>query len=607
VTSRNERLIKYLGLGFTEFVEDQKNWGQIYFKDQAKDLENKANSGRMMIELNAFIGDVLSFYIEDRFRNSNLVTANDITSIVDIGDSFSFRFVGPAAASNDQNFYLEVPATTGSVGNYIPNMRYAINFKNVQLQNNNGIVFEALSDVDFTKVNISSSLNAKVSARNAAGLPTHFLLKTTAPVMAGKTVTETFTLGEYEEMKTLNLSNKNVLQIIDVIDSDGDAWEEVEHLVQDVVFEGVKNTAADNESVPYVLKIKSVPKRFITRVDPKTGVTRMTFGNGKSSDIGKNIVPDPSLIALDLKGKLTFAPTSIDPQDFLKSRNLGLAPYNTTLTVRARVGGGKITNTAVSSLTTIVSREADFNSSGLSTAEVGRTLSSFSTRNLQPIQGGDDAPTITELKAMISSQHAAQNRVNTREDYIARTMSMPSIFGKVFRVSPTTNYNSQTGVQLYILAKNYQDQITACSDTMKRNIKNYLSMFGRMGQGIDLLDGKIINIGVEYTIVVVPGKNKSVVKVATMNSVKDFFKRTNWQMRQPINLDELRCLIKDIDGVYSISDLKIVNKANIQNDLQYSETVYDISGNTRNNIIFCPANSMFEVKFPDIDIKAGVV
>lgn len=608
MTSRNERIIKYLGLGYQEFVDDQIKWANIYFKDLAQDLNKEASSARMMIDLNSYIADILSFYIEDRFRNTNLVTANNPNSIVDIGHGIGFKFKGPTAASDIQNFYIEVPATTGSVGNYIPDMRYAFNFREVQLQSTNGVIFEAVDSVDFSTINISSSQAAKISRRSTSGTPTHFVLKTTQRVVAGKTVTETFNVGDYQSMRTIKLSNKNVLDILSVVDSSGDKWEEVEYLVQDVVFEMKKNTAIDSADVPYVLKIKSVPKRFITKLDPKTGVTSLTFGNGKSEDIGDSIVPDPAMIALDLKGKLTFPATSIDPQDFLKNRNLGLAPYNTTLTIKCRVGGGKVTNTAANSLNSIISKEIDFNSaSGLNVAETNNTLNSFTTRNLTPIEGGDDAPTIPELKALISANFAAQNRVNTRPDYIARIMSMPSALGQVFRVSPVGNCNSNAGVQIYLLAKNSQNQISVCSETMKKNIKNYLSIFTRMNQGIDLLDGEVINIGVEYTIVVTPGKNKSEVKTKTLLKVKDFFEINKWQLRQPINIDELRCLIKDVDGVYSISELKIINKANIQNSLLYSSKVYDIQGNTRNNIIFCPANSIFEVKYPNSDIKVGVI
>lgn len=607
MTNRNERLIQYLGLGYTEFVEDQIKWGEIYYKEFAKDLRNKASSQRMHVDLNAYIGEILAFYLEDRFRNSNLVTANNINSIVNWAPTMGYKFGGPTAASDSQPFYLEVPATTGSTGEYIPDLRYAINYKDVQLQNTNGIVFEALEDVDFKQVNLSSSLNYRTSDRDSSGVPTWFVIKQTAKVMAGKTITETFTIADYEPLRKILIGTKNVLQIIDVKSTDGEKWEEVNYLAQDVVFEAVRNYAADSEDVPYVLKMKSAPRRFVTEVDPKTGITSLTFGNGKASDIGRSIVPDPAQVAIDLKGKLTFAPAFVDPQDFLKSRNLGLAPYGTTLTVRARVGGGKVTNTAANSLNSVISKVPDFSSSGLDVAKVNRVLNSFTTRNLNSIQGGDDAPTIPELKSLISANFAAQGRVNTREDYIVRIMSMPSIFGKVFRVSPVGNCSGNTGVQIYLLAKNDMGHIVTCSETMKKNIKQYLSLTTRMRQGIDLLDGKVINIGVEYTVVVAPGYNKSKVKLETLLKVKEHFKIDNWQPNQAIFLDEIRCAIKDVEGVVAISDFKIFNKSNIVNGLQYSTQVYDVGGNTRNNIIFCVPNSIFEVKFPDADIKVGAL
>ncbi len=607
MTTKNERLIKYLGLGYDNFVKDQLEWAKIYYPESAQNLENKASSARMMLDFNAFVGDVLSFYIEDRFRNSNLVTANDLTSIINNAESLGSKFNGPTAANGYTNFYLEVPSTTGSSGNYLPDMRYAINFKNVQLQNNKGVVFEALEDVDFSKTNISSSANVVVSKRDTSGQPQRFVLKTSKRVMAGKTQIETFAVGDFVPFKTIKLANKNVLQVLSVVDSSGNAWSEVDYLVQDLVFDGARNNLSDNQDVPYTLKIRAVPRRFIKKIDPKTGATTLVFGNGKVADVGNAIVPDPSLIALDLKGQLQFAPTSIDPQNFITSRTLGLSPYNTTLTIKVRTGGGKITNTAENSLTSIIGKDTDFSAAGLTTSELNNTLSSFTTRNTSPILEGDDAETVQEIKQNASAFFAAQNRLNTREDYIARTMSMPAIFGSVFRVYPIANCDKNGGVQLYILSKNAQEQLSVPSTTLKANIKNYLSLFTRMNQSIDLLNGKILNIGVEYTIVVQPGYNKSKVKFDTLLKVKSYFNINNWQLNQPIIIDEIRCLIKETEGVVSISNFTIKSKSNTIDGNQYSQEVYDISGNTRNNIIFGVPNGIFEVKYPDIDIKAGAI
>lgn len=606
--TRNDRIQKLLNLTQPTLLKDLLDYSKIYFPNSSKDLDKESSSGRMMLEQAAAIGDILSFYIEDRFKNSNFLTANDVRSLVSKAETFGYKFRGPVAASDVTNFYLEVPAITGSGGNYIPDMRYAINFKNVQLQNGNGIFFEATEDVDFSTVNISSSLEVVVSKRNAAGVPTNFALKTSAQVVAGKTVTETFTVGDYSPFKKIELANKNIIDILSIKDSDGENWYEVDYLVQDTVFEGVKNNnQSDAADVPYVMKIKTVPRRFVKRNDPITGKTSLTFGTGKAVDVGSAIVPDPSFVAIDLKGKLTFASPFVDPQDLIQSRTLGLAPYNTTLTIKARSGGGLVTNTAVNSLTDITGKIADFNSAGLDTTLLNATLSSFSTRNLTPIEGGKDAETIEELKQYVPAYFATQGRVNTKEDYAVRVLTMPAKFGNVFRAYPTNNYDKQGGVSIFVLAKSNVGQLSLANRSLKNNIKTYLSSFTRMNQGIDIIDGKIINIGIDVTVVVQPGANKSEAKLMVINQLKDYFKIDNWQLNQPIIIDEIKCAIKDNPNILAISNFRIFNKSNLNDGSQYSEFSYDIKANTRNNIIFGIADGMFEVKFPNVDISVGAV
>jgi hypothetical protein len=603
-----EKTTKFLNLTQQTLLKDILDYSKIYFPESSKDLDKQSSSGRMMLEQAVFVGDILSFYLEDRFKNSNFSTANDIKSIVNKAESFGYKFRGPIAASDYTNFYLEVPAITGSAGNYIPDMRYAGLVSDVQLQNTVGVIFEAEESIDFSTVNISSSLECVISKRNAAGVPTNFILKTKAKVVAGKTVTETFSIGSYQPFKKIELSNKNVLEILSVKDSAGENWYEVDYLVQDVIFEGTKNTNPNESSdVPYILKIKSAPRRFVKRNDPLTGKTSLIFGTGKAVDVGSSTVPDPSLIAIDLKGKLSFSDPFVDPQDLIQSRTLGLSPYNTTLTIKARVGGGLITNTAENSLTDIVGKTFQFNSAGLDTTLLNQTLSSFSTRNLSSIQGGRDAETIEELKQFVPAYFATQGRVGTKQDYIVRTLTMPSIFGNVFRCYAMNNFDKQGGVQLFVLAKNNLGQLALPNFSLKKNIKTYLSRFVRQNQGIDILAGKIINIGIEYTIVVEPGFNKNEIKSNTLQKIKDYFKIENWQLNQPILSEKIRCLITDTEGVISIADFKILNKSNIIDGNQYSETSYDIKGNTRNNIIFCSPDSMFEIKFPNVDIKVGAV
>lgn len=604
---RNARIIKYLNLTFEDFVKDLKNSSRIYFPKNSRDL-SEASSAEMMIENAAYVGDVLSHYLENRFQNTNVLTANDPKALVNGAAALGYRFQGPSAATGLQNFYCEVPTATGSLGNYIPDMRYAINYKNVQLQNTNGIVFEAVEDVDFSKVNISSSQQTAISRRSNTGIPTHFILKATAQVVAGKTITETFSITDYKPFKQIQISQPNVLDIVSVVDSDGDSWYEVDYLAQDSIFEGILNPGADSQDVPYLLKIKTVPKRFTKTIDPSTGKATLTFGTGKAIDVGTPIIPNPTDLAIDLKGKLTFSANFIDPQNFLKTRNLGLAPYGTTLTVQARVGGGRVTNTSENSLNQIIGKQTDFSSAGLDVAELNNTLSSISTKNTEPLTGGQEAETIKEIQQNSTAFFAAQGRLNSREDYIARTLSMPSKFGKVFRVYGTTNTDRNGGVQLYVIAKNSQDQLIQAPLSLKKNIKNYLAKYTRLNQGIDILDAKIINIAIDYSIVVASGYNKSKVKIETLNKIKDYFNINNWQLNQPIIIDEIRVLIKETEGVVSIAEFEIYNKNNKIFDNTYSEYVYDVATNTKNGIVFAKPDSIFELRYPTTtDIKVSAI
>lgn len=606
---KSSQQTKYLNLDFDEFKKDLKEAAKIYFPKTSKDM-SEASSAMMMIENAAYIGEVLSFYIEDRFKNSNIHTAKDIDAIFTQARALGYPLRGPSAASGEQSFYLEVPAITGSYGGYIPDLSYALNFKNVQLQNSKGIVFETSDEVNFTKVNISSSSESRISRRDSGGYPTHFILKRKADVFAGKTVTEIVSVGAYKPWLQVEISEQNVIEVISVQDSGGgnNRWFEVDYAAQEAIFEGIQNLSSDSDDVEYSLKLKTVPKRFVRTINPKTGKTTLTFGPGKATEIGSPFVADPADIAIDLRGKLNFTPTSIDPQNFLKTRTLGLSPINTTLTIKCRVGGGIITNTAVNGLRDVIGKEYDLNGVNLDTTELNNTLGSFSTTNEEPLVNGLEAETPEEIKQNAAAYHAAQGRLVTKEDYIARCLSLPTKFGKVFRAYATISNEKQGGVQVYIIVLNHLGQLSSPSDTLSKNLKTYLGQFARMGQGIDILSGKIINIGVEYTVVVASGHNKTKVKLDTLKKVKDFFNIRNWQLNQPIIIDDIRMLIKNTEGVVSISDINIVNRNNIVNENTYSSEIYDIKGNTKNGIVFARQNGIFELKYPNsIDLKVGSI
>lgn len=604
--SRNSKVVKYLNLDFDSFNRDVRDFSKIYFPNNSKDL-TEASSAQMMIEQASFVGDVLSFYLENRFANTTLTTAKDVTQIYNLCSFLGYSPQGPAPAQGTVDFFLSVPATTGSSGEKIPDMRYAVNFKNVQCQNTNGIMFDALDDVDFRKVNISSSLECRVLSVDGSGVPTKFTLRLPVDVIAGKVATQTSTIGSYQAFKTIEIAEPNVVDVLSVKDSSGQEYYKVDFLAQESIYEGVRNVSDDSDIVPYILKIKSVPFRFKTKVDPTTGKTSLIFGAGKASDVGIAMVPDPADLSIDLRGKLNFSTPFIDPQNFLKTRTLGIAPYNTTLTIKYRTGGGRITNTAPAGLRDVISKEADFSATGLNVQNLNETLSSFTVSNAEFIVGGEEPESIEEIKQNAASSFAAQGRLISRADYVARCLSLPPIFGKIFRVSAVTQADENAGVEIHVIAKNNANQLIVPTTNLKKNLKTYLSKFSRLGQGIDILDGKIINIGIDFSLVVTPGFSKSAVKSEALKQVKDFFLVDNWQLGQAIVIDEIRQILKAIPGVLSIAHLAFTTKANVVDGNQYSSETFAISNATRNNIIFCPSDAIFEVKFPNLDIRAAAL
>lgn len=260
--------------------------------------------------------------------------------------------------------------------------------RGARLRNEAGKIFETLEDIDFSKVDTSNSDFVRVSNRDQQTKePTSFALKVSGvSVKAGETKETTFSVGAYEKFLTLTLPDEDVIEVIEVRDSEGNDWQEVDYLAQDTVFKSEPNNSSDSSDVPYVLTLKSVPHRFVTEFDIETNKTSLVFGTGDSSTFDGELIPDVGDLSLPVYGKDTFTDFSIDPRNFLKTRTLGLAPTNTTLTVKYRVGGGRDTNTGATLLNEVVSGDFEVGDTSLNSEIIQDVGNSFSVENPEPIQ-----------------------------------------------------------------------------------------------------------------------------------------------------------------------------------------------------------------------------
>ncbi len=600
---QKRRSIRYFGKDFETLKKELSDHLKVYFPDIYQDF-NESSVGIMLAELMAFIGDNLGFYLDRKFNESFIESARESRSVAKHARQLGFKAFGKSAATGNVSAFIKVPARTVN-SQIIPDMRFAGTIKKgAKLKSKTGKTFETLVDVDFSSVDINNPKFVVVGDRNpTTQQPTTFVLRRNGvSVKAGETKSATFNVGSYEAFKRISLVDDDVLDIISVRDADNNIWYEVDFLAQDTVFDSVVNTGADTSDVPYVMKLRSVPYRFVSEYDIFTRKTALKFGSGDAQKFDGELIPNLGDLSLPLLGRDTFTDFTIDPQNFLKTRTLGLAPVNTTMTVRYRVGGGLDTNAGSHEITTVAESVFAVGDSTLSTATVKDVGSSFAVVNNNPIRGGRDELTVDEMRELISAFFAAQGRTVTAEDFIARALSMPAKFGSVFRAHARASAINKNAVELIVLSQDSSGYVTTAPSSLKNNLKSYLGRFRMLTDAVELLDGEIINLAIELAILTNPDFNKSEVLANCLDELIQQFKIKKWQINQPIVKSQLKSLVQQVPGVESVYTLNFINRIGNFDNRSYSSTSYNIKANTKSGILYCKDNAIFEVKYPLKDI-----
>jgi hypothetical protein len=601
--TQKKRNIKYLARDFDSLKKDLSNHIKVYFPDTYEDF-NESSVGMMLLELMAFVGDNLSFYLDRKFNESFIDSATEAKNIFKHAKQLGFKAFGKVAATGKVSAFIKVPARKVN-SQLVPDTRYAgVVKKGAKLKSSAGKTYETLVDVDFSKVNFSDQRFVVVGDRDpTTKLPTTFVLRVDdVDIKAGETKSTTVSVGDYEAFFKTTLTDDDVLEVISIKDADNTTWYEVDFLAQDTVFDSVPNNGSDATDVPYLLKLRAVPHRFITEYNPADGKTSITFGSGDAQELDGDLIPNVGDLSIPTLGKDAFSEYVIDPQNFLKTRTLGLAPVNTTLTVRYRVGGGIDTNAGANEITNVAESTFTVGDSTLSTSVTREVGNSFSVINTQPITGGRDEFTVEEVRQLIAANFAAQGRVVTAEDFIARALSMPSKFGSVFRAYAKPGALNKNSVELSVLAKDSSGYVTTAPDNMKLNLKKYLSRYRMMTDAIEILDGSIINLAVGFRVLSSPDYNNEEVLAECIEKLKEFFEIDKWQINQPIIHTQIIAELIDVPGVVSIYDLEFINKVGTADGRSYSTTRHNIAANTKNGILYCRDNAIFEVKYPNKDI-----
>lgn len=598
---------KYLNKDFEGFRADLYEYARIHFPDRIKDF-SETSLGGLFLELASYVGDVQSFYLDHQFHELNPETAVESRNIQAHIRSAGVEIVGASPAVVGVTFTVEVPADT-SVSPPVPSKAaMPLLYSGTQVQAQNGIQFELTEDIDFADVDNTGALLAtvKISTRDTNNQVTAFILERTEICISGFRTTESFSVGTFEAFKKYTLGQENVTQVISVTDAQGNNYYEVGFLAQDTIYQALINRNGDGDLVRENLQIIPCPYRFLREMSIDTRLTTLTFGGGNAESLDNDIIPDPSEFALPLYGKRTFSRFTLNPSNLLQSTTLGVIGTNTTVTVECRYGGGLSHNVGAGAISNVTNLVIGFPRSP-SVEISSRVRQSLVARNDSPASGGEDAPNLDELKLRVPGARAAQSRIVTKEDLLARVYTMPANFGRVFRASIRSNPNNPLSSILYVISRDASGKLIISPDSLKKNLAKYLNSYRMISDAIDVLDAQVINLQVEFVLVVDPNFNRALVLNNVLARLKQYFNIKFFEIDQPIVLDDIRNIIYNNTGVLSLQSLNIRNVIGSTSSRTYSDVQFDVSGNTTRGIVIGPPGSIFEVRYKDSDLIGSTV
>ena len=657
--------IKYLNTDFEGFRGNLIEFTKTYFPKTYNDF-NETSPGMMFIEMASYIGDVLSYYVDDTFKESLMPYAEDSKSVMALSQYLGYKPKATSPAITTLSLYHLVPNIGDGINNR-PDERYYLRIKE-------GMVVEAQStSIQFRTtemVDFADEYNREIIVyqRDAdSGEPSFYLIKKLVNAIASTLSEKKVTFESYEPFRTIELSENNVIQIVDIRDDNGNKYYEVPYLGQEMVFIEEKNTLSNDpelfqfrDTVPYILKTLKTPRRFVVKVNDDN-TTTIQFGAGDPSANDEQLIPNLKNVGLGLPNSISRLEESFDPTNFLKTKTYGTSPTG-EVTVKYLTGGGVASNTSVGDITQITGIEYDEDLLKFTTIQRGiyqQSKNSLAVDNEVPAIGGKGAETLEEIRQNSLANFGAQNRAVTAKDYQIRVLSMPARYGgiakayasadgqldnnspssilaspnalqqftdlvmtfvekadneepsstqvkeeiKNFLVGKTDNVNeinNPFAINLYLLGYDRFGHLTQLNKAVKQNLKTYLNEYKILTDGVNIIDGFIVNIGVNFEITVLDSYNKSEVLTQCINDLKNFFLIDKWSFNQTINLSEIELTIANVEGVSSVPKLEITNKCKGQ----YSPNSYNITAATKDKIVYPSLDPcVFEVKFPNSDIK----
>ena len=642
----NFKDVNYLAKNFSEYRQNLIEFAKSYYPDTYSDF-NEASPGMMFVEMAAYVGDVMSFYIDNQFKENLLLFAKERNNVVSISQALGYKPKLTATATVEADIYQMVPAL-GTAFNYEPDKKFFLKIlSNSKFSTNTppSQNFRSIDDVDFSD---AADRTIRVLARDGSNAPTMYVVSKKIKLVSADVKTATFSFGSAQKFSKIEIVDSNVISITKVEDSDGNIWHEVDYLGQDLIMEDrdiatrnsdgffTSETLQSGSLSPAKLAIfRKKPRRFATRINSDMKL-ELLFGSGTGDTSDELVTLNSGQIA-NSKYNQVISNSSLDPSDFISTDTFGVAPANTTLTVTYLVGGGIQSNVASNTITQVDVANIANDPANYTSAEqslYNQVVSSVAILNEEPARGGGNVESVEEMRQNALAFFNAQNRVVTDKDYLVRSYAMPSQFGSISKVfvvrdeqinaigredsgslglnNDENPYNNRkyvvdpvapNAINLYVLGYDEKKHLATLNTLVKRNLAKYLEQYRVLTDDVNILDAFVVNIGVRFHIVVYRNYNMNDVVARCIDAIKDFFDIAKWQINQPIIMNNLRLTIGSVEGVQTVSDVIITNKYRFQDGRDYFEYRYPIEEATVDDIVYPSLDPcIFEIRYPETDI-----
>lgn len=591
--------INYTARDFESIKDSLVEYAKRYYPDTYKDF-NEASFGSLMLDTVSYIGDILSFYVDYQANESFLDTALEYKNIVKLAKQLGFKYPGSPSAHGEVALYALIPANSTGTGpdeDYYPVLKRGSGFSSTA-----GTKYMLTEDVDF-----SNPDNEIVVAKSnsTTGTPTYYAVKAFGKIISGEIKSELVEVGSYTKFKQIELADaEDISEILEVIDSSGQEYFQVDYLSQDVIYKEFTNpTVADQQYAPKIIKPVTVPRRFVFEREPARAY--LQFGYGSESDLSSDQIVDPTNILLEMTGKDYITDSSFDPYNLISSDKFGVVPTDTTLEIIYRTNNSDSTNAPVGAITNVVDGTFRFNNVfNLDSSKVSDVRSSLEVINETPIVGDTDYIDSENIKTRAVGAFYSQNRAVTTQDYKTLCYSMDSRYGSIKRCNLITDQDSfKRNLNLYVISEDAAGKLITTNKSIKDNLKTWLNNYKMISDTIDILDARVINLGIDFSVTSELNSNKGEVLQKCIAALKEYFNKCA-DIGEHFYITKIYSILNNVPGVVDTTSVKIKRMTGDN----YSSVYYDIKNNRSadGKSILIPKNVIYEIKYMNDDIR-GIV